>query len=53
VLLHHVFGFEVSEIATDQGVPTETARSRLRVGMQKLRSRARLRDASLGAAAAF
>jgi RNA polymerase sigma-70 factor, ECF subfamily len=50
VLLHHVFGFEVSEIATDQGVPTETARSRLRVGMQKLRSRARLRDAAIGAA---
>jgi RNA polymerase sigma-70 factor, ECF subfamily len=46
VVLHHVLGFEVAEIASDQGVPTETARSRLRVGMRKLRSRARLRSES-------
>ncbi len=46
VLLHHVFGLEVAEIADAQGVPTETARSRLRVGMRKLRSRAQLRTDS-------
>jgi len=44
VVLHHVLGFELAEIASDQGVPTETARSRLRVGMRKLRSRARYRE---------
>jgi RNA polymerase sigma-70 factor (ECF subfamily) len=51
VLLHHVLGFEVAEIASDQGVPTETARSRLRVGMRKLRSRARLRSEAFPAVA--
>jgi RNA polymerase sigma-70 factor (ECF subfamily) len=44
VVLHHVLGFEVAEIANDQGVPTETARSRLRIAMRKLRSRARHRE---------
>ena len=47
VVLHHVIGLEVSEVAEDQGVPTETARSRLRLGMQKLRSRARVREIAL------
>lgn len=44
VVLHHVIGLEVSEVAEHQGIPTETARSRLRLGMQKLRSRARVRE---------
>jgi RNA polymerase sigma-70 factor (ECF subfamily) len=44
VVLHHVIGLEVSEVAEHQGVPTETARSRLRLGMQKLRHRARVRE---------
>ena len=47
VVLHHVIGLEVSEVAEHQGVPTETARSRLRLGMQKLRSRARVREIAL------
>jgi len=48
VVLHHVIGLEVSEVAAHQGVPTETARSRLRLGMQKLRQRARVREIALG-----
>ncbi len=44
VVLHHVIGLEVSEVAEQQGVSTETARSRLRLGMQKLRSRAKVRE---------
>ena len=51
VVLHHVVGLEVSEVAEHQGVPTETARSRLRLGMQKLRSRASVRE--IGAALAL
>ncbi len=47
VVLHHVIGLEVSEVAEHQGVPTETARSRLRLGMQKLRHRARVREVTL------
>ncbi|HWZ93510.1 MAG TPA: sigma factor-like helix-turn-helix DNA-binding protein, partial [Polyangiaceae bacterium] len=47
VVLHHVIGLEVSEVAEHQGVPTETARSRLRLGMQKLRHRARVREIAL------
>ena len=44
VVLHHVLGYEITEIADDQGVPTETARSRLRIAMRKLRARARYRE---------
>ena len=47
VVLRHVVGLEVSEVAEHQGIPTETARSRLRVGMQKLRHRARIRETAL------
>jgi RNA polymerase sigma-70 factor (ECF subfamily) len=47
LVLRHMVGLEVSEVAKHQGVPTETARSRLRVGMQKLRHRARLRENAL------
>jgi DNA-directed RNA polymerase specialized sigma24 family protein len=42
-----VVGLEVAEVARHQGIPTETARSRLRIGMQKLRHRARLRENAL------
>jgi RNA polymerase sigma-70 factor, ECF subfamily len=47
LVLRHVVGLEVAEVAEQQGVPTETARSRLRVGMQKLRRRARIRESAL------
>jgi RNA polymerase sigma-70 factor (ECF subfamily) len=47
VVLHHVIGLEVAEVAEHQGIPTETARSRLRLGMQKLRHRARVREIAL------
>ena len=43
LVLRFVVGLKVSEIASQEGVPTETARSRLRVGMQKLRRNARFR----------
>jgi RNA polymerase sigma-70 factor (ECF subfamily) len=42
LLLRHVLGLELTEVAADQGVSRETARSRLRLAMQKLRQRARL-----------
>ena len=42
VFLHHVVGLGVAEVAAQQGVPTETARSRLRLGMRELRRRARV-----------
>lgn len=38
VVLHHVLGMSASEIAEEIGAPLETIRSRLRVGMQHLRS---------------
>lgn len=38
VVLHHVLGMSASEIADEIGAPLETIRSRLRVGMQQLRS---------------
>jgi RNA polymerase sigma-70 factor (ECF subfamily) len=47
LVLRHVVGLEVAEVAKKQGIPMETARSRLRVGMRKLRLRARLRDPAL------
>lgn len=37
VVLHHVAGFTVVEIAAQEGVPIETLRSRLRAGVSKLR----------------
>jgi RNA polymerase sigma-70 factor (ECF subfamily) len=40
----HLLGLRVREIAAHQGVPVETVRSRLRLGMQKLRRRARARE---------
>ena len=39
VVLHHVVGLSMPELATELGIPFETARSRLRLGIQKLRSR--------------
>jgi RNA polymerase sigma-70 factor (ECF subfamily) len=38
VVLHHVVGLSVPELSEELGIPFETARSRLRLGMQKLRS---------------
>lgn len=38
LVLHHVLGFTVAEIAAQEQVPAETVRSRLRIGMTKLRS---------------
>jgi RNA polymerase sigma-70 factor (ECF subfamily) len=38
VVLHHVLGQSVPELAESLQVPFETARSRLRLGMEKLRS---------------
>lgn len=37
VVLHHVTGLSAPELAEELGVPLETARSRLRLGMRKLR----------------
>lgn len=37
VVLHHVMGLSAPELAEELGVPFETARSRLRLGMQRLR----------------
>jgi RNA polymerase sigma-70 factor (ECF subfamily) len=39
VVLHHVLGQSVPELAESLSVPFETARSRLRLGMEKLRAR--------------
>ena len=39
IVLHHVVGMSVPEVAETLGVPFETARSRLRLGMEKLRTR--------------
>ena len=38
LVLHHVVGMTVPEIATVLGVPFETVRSRLRIGIGKLRA---------------
>jgi RNA polymerase sigma-70 factor (ECF subfamily) len=38
LVMHHVLDFSVPEIAEELGIPFETVRSRLRVGMAKLRS---------------
>ena len=37
VVLHHVLGMSAAEVAEEMDVPLETARSRLRLGMQHLR----------------
>lgn len=37
LVLHHVMGMSVPEVAAELDVPFETARSRLRLGMKKLR----------------
>jgi RNA polymerase sigma-70 factor (ECF subfamily) len=39
VILHYMVGLSVPELAEHLGVPFETVRSRLRIGMQKLRKR--------------
>lgn len=39
VVLHHVLGQSVPEVAETLQIPFETARSRLRLGMEKLRSK--------------
>jgi len=39
VVLHHVLGFSVPELADELRLPSETVRSRLRLGMDKLRQR--------------
>jgi len=41
VVMHHVVGLSVPELAEELGIPFETARSRLRLGVQKLRDRIR------------
>jgi RNA polymerase sigma-70 factor (ECF subfamily) len=38
VVLHHVLGLSVPEIAAEVGAPVETVRSRLRVGIARLRA---------------
>jgi RNA polymerase sigma-70 factor (ECF subfamily) len=38
LVLHHALGMSVPEIADEVGVPVETVRSRLRLGMASLRS---------------
>jgi RNA polymerase sigma-70 factor (ECF subfamily) len=37
IVLHHVVGLSVPELAAELSIPFETARSRLRLGMEKLR----------------
>ncbi len=38
LVLHHVLGMSVPDISADLGVPLETVRSRLRIGIGKLRA---------------
>ena len=42
-MLHHLIGWK-SRRTEHRGIPTDTARSRLRLGMQKLKSRTRVRE---------
>lgn len=44
IVLHHVVGLSVPELAEHENVSQETVRSRLRLAMVKLRSRAELRS---------
>lgn len=46
LVLHHVVGLSVPELASELGIPFETARSRLRLGVQKLRDQLRRRGSS-------
>lgn len=39
LVLHHVVGMSVPELADELAIPAETARSRLRLGIKKLRER--------------
>jgi RNA polymerase sigma-70 factor (ECF subfamily) len=43
LVMHHVVGLSVPELAAELGIPFETARSRLRLGVQKLREQLRRR----------
>ena len=43
LVMHHVVGLSVVELSDELGIPFETARSRLRLGMQKLREQLRRR----------
>jgi RNA polymerase sigma-70 factor, ECF subfamily len=43
LVMHHVVGLSVVELSSELGIPFETARSRLRLGMQKLREQLRRR----------
>jgi RNA polymerase sigma-70 factor, ECF subfamily len=38
LVLHHVFGLSVPEVAEETGAPVETVRSRLRLGLARLRA---------------
>ena len=40
VVMHHVLGFSVPEIAEHEAISPDTVKSRLRLGMQRLRSQA-------------
>ncbi len=37
LVLHHVMGLSIAEVASDLGVPDETVRSRIRLGKERLR----------------
>jgi len=37
IVLHHIVGLSVPEVSAELSIPFETARSRLRLGMEKLR----------------
>jgi RNA polymerase sigma-70 factor (ECF subfamily) len=39
MVLHHVLGLSVDEVAAEVGAPSETVRSRLRLGKEKMRER--------------
>ena len=41
LVMHHVLGLSVPELASELSIPFETARSRLRLGIQKLRDQLR------------
>lgn len=51
LVLHHVMGLSVPEVARALDVPFDTAKSRLRLGTKKLRARARKRGLLDGARA--